>query len=128
MGDPKHEDWLRLGLAIKDARKRAGMRDIAVWADAISRSTRVAYGIERGEPSGEGTLENVEDVLGWPRYRTRDILAGRLVTPESQDADFVPSRDPAEESIEPVTSRALLEEIRRVARDVEDIKRRLDGS
>lgn len=50
------------------------------------------------------------------------------VGPSSESAEYVAHPGPEGESLDPVTSRELLEEIRRVARDVEDIKRRLDGS
>lgn len=76
MTDWEHEDWARLAAVIKEARKTHGLRDIKLWASKIQRSTRIAYGLDRGEPAGEGTLENVEDALDWPRRWTVRILDG----------------------------------------------------
>lgn len=87
---PNADDWTRLGQEVKDARKRAGYRDMAKWATTVGRSTRMLLGLERGEPVGENTLELIEDVLQRPRGWASDVLSGKAtVRPETETPSFV---------------------------------------
>lgn len=76
-----HEDWQRLGRAVYEARRAAGYRQTAQWQTKVGRSSRTLLGLERGEPVGASTLEDVEDALGWPRGRAEELLAGQPLRP-----------------------------------------------
>ncbi len=91
------EDWAALGRAVYRARARAGYRDTARWAARIGRSTRVALGLERGEPTGPRTLMLIEDALGWPAGWTSKILSGEAdgePTVTEQNPQPAPEIDP----------------------------------
>lgn len=117
-------------------------------------SQRTLGELERGMPVSKGTLLAVDSALMWVAGSCERILLGgdplqwpqqapgfwgeaneptvedrgSFVGPVDDSAEYVAHPGPGAESIPPDTARELLEEIRRVARDVEDIKRRLDGS
>lgn len=95
--------------------------------------------VENALPVRDDRLGAIEHALGWEPDTASKIMAGLdpaaaavwndvPVGPSDEGAEYVAHPGPGAESIPPDTARELLEEIRRVARDVEDIKRRLDGS
>jgi hypothetical protein len=126
---PSTEDWIRLGRAVKDARKRAGYRDMKIWAGKVGRSTRMLQGLERGEPVGGGTLELVEDALERHRGWTLDLLAGgEPVGPVGDAPGFVAK---TERTQVPIPSRGgdeqgLREEIARVRQEMDERFSRLE--
>lgn len=69
-------DWARLGQAVYEARKEAGLGKTAEWAEKVGRSSRTLLGLERGEVTGTPTLEDVEDALAWPRGGAYRVLGG----------------------------------------------------
>jgi hypothetical protein len=74
-----YEDWKRLGEAVRLARRRhpsGEFVDMKRWARRVGRSSRLLQGLERGEPVGADTRERIEAVLGWPKDRCAEILAG----------------------------------------------------
>lgn len=69
------DQWKRLGDAVHIARmKNPEWRDIIEWARAVDRSTRVVYGLERGEPVGMETVTRIERLLRWPPDYTISLL------------------------------------------------------
>lgn len=70
------ENWVQLGQWVHDARLRAGLTDFDEWARKVERSVRQLQGLERGEPVGEKTLQNVAAVLRQDFGLIVDILAG----------------------------------------------------
>lgn len=68
--------WQRLGRAVKEARKEAGYADMKAWALKVERTSRTLLGLERGEPTGDATLERIEAELDWPKGRVQAILSG----------------------------------------------------
>lgn len=105
-----------LGARIRAARERRRWSQEEL-AQQIGTSPRSVGNWERGATHPRNSLGRLEEVLGV-----------RLVGPDDDAAAFVAHPGPGSEPIPPDTARELLEEIRRVAKDVEDIKRRLDGS
>lgn len=82
-------DWKRLGTAVLAARLRRkdlGLDNTGEWADAIGRSSRVALGLERGEPAGPKTLRVIEEVLHWPTGYCDVILSDPNADPEPDAA------------------------------------------
>lgn len=71
------ENWVELGKWVHDARLRAGITDMKVWAEKVERSVRQVQGLERGEPVGEKTLVNVAKALEVELSVLIDILSGR---------------------------------------------------
>lgn len=71
-----HADWARLGQAVHEARKECGLANTRQWAAAAGRSERMLLELERGGKVGSGTLERVEDALGWPRAGAYRVLGG----------------------------------------------------
>jgi transcriptional regulator with XRE-family HTH domain len=82
------EDWSRLGREVRRARKAAGFTDTIKWAQAVGRSSRVVLGLERGEPTGDETLELVSLALG------KDVDWCRRVL-DREDASARPELDPS---------------------------------
>lgn len=70
------DDWARLGQAVFEARSESGLSKTTDWVAQVGRSSRILLGLERGEQTGSGTLERIEDALGWPRGSTHRLLAG----------------------------------------------------
>lgn len=67
-----------LGRQIRNARKAAGLRTYADFADATGLAPRTLGAIERGEHSGhrEDTFAVIEDALGWVRGSCERVLHG----------------------------------------------------
>lgn len=69
-------DWVRLGQAVHEARKEAGLGKTREWASAVGRSDRTLLELERGGTVGTTTLEAIEDALEWPRGGAYRVLGG----------------------------------------------------
>jgi hypothetical protein len=82
------EDWSRLGREVRRARKGTGFADTTKWAQAVGRSSRVVLGLERGEPTGEETLELVSLALDKDADWCRRIL-------DRENSAVRPELDPA---------------------------------
>ncbi len=75
------DQWRAFGRLVHAERMKQGYGDVVVWADRVGRSTRVIYGLERGEPIGAKTLLAVGEALGWSVEATYDALeSGKLPT------------------------------------------------
>lgn len=84
MSDYGREAWLRLGRAVKTARKKQGLRSAAEWNEATGISARTLLGLERGQPVSDETITRIEKVLGWP-----SVFAYTVLT--DPDAPLVPT-------------------------------------
>ena len=89
-------DWQRLGRAVYTARmKRAAYRDINNWCDAVGRTSRTLYGLERGEPVGPKTITSIEAALGWPEDFAYTVLSNpRAPLWPGGESDVFASDDP----------------------------------
>jgi transcriptional regulator with XRE-family HTH domain len=105
-----------LGDRIRSARERKRWSQEQL-AEKVGTSLRSVGNWERGVNHPRNSLGRLEEVLGVT-----------LVGPGGDDAGFVAHPGPGAEPVPPDTARELLEEIRQMRREVEDIKRRLDGS
>lgn len=71
------QDWGRLGRAVMEARKAAGLSQIEL-ADAAGLSRSAVQSIERGRPFGSPQLSHrsVAQVLGWTPDSVAVVLGG----------------------------------------------------
>lgn len=123
-------DWGRLGQAVAEARSEAGFSKTNDWAAAVGRSSRILLGLERGEPTGTGTLELIEDALGWPRGGAFRILTGAVgwrdlaVGGETQTSPGYVSA-PGERAEGGASDSEVLRAIEQMRQDVRAMERRL---
>lgn len=124
------DDWERLGRIVRRERKEQGFRDTTKWAQVVGRSSRVLLGLERGEPTGEETLELVSEALNYDSQWAALILEDRRRTapvgPGDDTLAFVAKAGdrPAGPTLTDEEVLALIRENRRLA---DELERRMTG-
>jgi len=106
---PNLADRLRLGLAVKRARQRAGYDTLTGrWHDVTGVSTKTLGMLEAGDPVGDRVIFAVEDALEWPEGWAHAILDGRQ---DGLPAAARGVRDRTNVTLELATLDELLDEI-----------------
>lgn len=69
------ENWKQLGEWVATARRVKGFVQTSAWVEAVGRTDRVLLGLERGEETGDRTLELVARALDVPIATLYTILS-----------------------------------------------------